>query len=89
MWSDQEIEQIARSRSITEDVILGITKRREWVRKYPIVLALVSNPRTPIPASLRLIPQIAPRDLRNLSRDRNVADAVRSQAQRLYRIKAI
>lgn len=89
MWSDQEIEQIARSRSITEEVIVGITKRREWVRKYPIVLALVTNPRTPIPASMRLIPQIAPRDLRNLSRDRNVPDAVRSQAQRLYRIKAI
>jgi hypothetical protein len=27
------------------------------------------------------------RDLRILSRDRNVSDAVRSQSQRLYRIK--
>jgi hypothetical protein len=87
VWSDQEIEQIARSRSVSLDVLAGITKRRDWMRKYPIVLAVVANPRTPIPSALRLIPQLGARDLRNLSRDRNVADAVRSQAQRLYRIK--
>ena len=89
IWSDQEIEQIARSRSVSLDVLDGVTKRREWMRKYPIVLALVGNPRTPIPAAMKLIPQLGARDLRNLSRDRNVSDAVRSQAGRLYRIKAI
>jgi hypothetical protein len=89
VWSDQEIEQIARSRAVTLDVLAAVTKRRDWVRKYPIVLALIGNPRTPIPAALKLMPQLAPRDLRNLSRDRNVSDAVRSLAGRLYRIKAI
>jgi hypothetical protein len=89
IWSDQEIEQIARSRSVALDVLEAVTKRRDWMRKYPIVLSLVGNPRTPIPSALRLIPQLGARDLRNLSKDRNVSDAVRSQAQRLYRIKAI
>ncbi len=89
VWSDQEIEQLARSRAIAEDILSAITKRREWVRKYPIVLSLVGNPRTPIPAALRLMPQLVPRDLRNLSRDRNVSDAVRSLAGRLYRMKGI
>jgi hypothetical protein len=89
VWSDQEVEQLARSRSISEDVLKGITKRRDWMRKYPIVLSLVANPRTPIPAALRLLTQLGARDLRNLSRDRNVSDAVRSQAGRLYRIKAV
>jgi len=87
MWSDQEIEQIARSRSVSLDVLTGVTKRRDWMRKYAIVLALVGNPRTPIPSALRLLPQLGARDLRTLSKDRNVSDAVRSQAQRLYRIK--
>jgi hypothetical protein len=89
MWSDQEIEQIARSRSVSLEVLEGVTKRRDWMRKDPIVLALVGNPRTPIPSAMRLIPQLGARDLRNLSKDRNVSDAVRSQAQRLYRIKAL
>jgi len=89
VWSDQEIEQLARSRSIAEDVLHGIIKRREWMRKYPIVLALIGNPRTPIPAALKLMPQLGARDLRVLSRDRNVSDAVRTQAGRLYRIKAV
>ncbi len=89
VWSDQEVEQLARSRSISEDVLKGITRRRDWMRKYPIVLALVANPRTPIPAALRLMPQLGARDLRNLSRDRNVSDPVRTLAGRLYRMKAV
>jgi hypothetical protein len=37
--------------------------------------------------ALRLVPRLAVRDLRFLSRDHNVADPVRTLAQRLYRIK--
>jgi hypothetical protein len=85
--SDPEVEQIARNRSVLEEVLSHIAKHREWSRKYPIILALVSNPRTPVAASLRLLPRIGVRDLRTMGRDRNLPDAVRSQAQRLYRIK--
>lgn len=86
--SDGEVEQIARSRSVVEDVLEAIAKRREWSRKYSIVLALCGNPRLPVGAAVRLLPQLGVRDLRNLGRDRNVADAVRAQAMRLYMIKS-
>ena len=43
--------------------------------------------RTPLPVSLRLVNRMAVRDLRELGRDKNVPDAVRSTALRLYRIK--
>jgi hypothetical protein len=85
--SDPEVEAIARNRSVLEEVLSHIAKHREWSRKYPIILALVNNPRTPVAASLRLLPRIGVRDLRNMGRDRNLPDAVRSLAQRLYRIK--
>jgi hypothetical protein len=86
--SDAEVEQIARSRAVPEEVLDAISRRREWARKYPIVLALCANPRLPIAAAMRLLPQLGVRDLRNVSRDRNVSDAVRSQAARLYMIKS-
>ena len=86
-WTDSEIEQICRARNVTFEVLDAIASHREWTRKYPIVIALVSNPKTPAPSALRLLPQLPVRDLRLLSRDRNVSDAVRSQSQRLYRIK--
>lgn len=85
--SDQEIEQTAASRAVNEEVLETIAKKREWVNRYAITKALVQNPRTPLATALRLIPKLSVRDLRTLYRDRNVADAVRSTALRLYRIK--
>jgi hypothetical protein len=85
--SDQEIEMAASSRAVVEDVLVEIAKRREWIGKYNVAKALVWNPRTPLPTALRLLPRLSVRDMRELSRDRNVADAVRSTALRLYTIK--
>lgn len=85
--SDQELEQTAGNRSVNEEVLENIAKRREWVNRYVITKALVQNPRTPLATALRLVPKLSVRDLRTIGRDRNIADAVRSTAIRLYRIK--
>jgi hypothetical protein len=84
---DTEAEQIARNRSVCEEVLTEIATRREWISKYPIVKALVQNPRTPVVHSMRLVARMSVRDLRDLGRDRNIPDVVRSTALRLYRIK--
>jgi hypothetical protein len=57
------------------------------VAKPGILRSLAANPKTPVAIALRLVPRLSVRDLRELSRDRNIADAVRSTAARLYRIK--
>jgi hypothetical protein len=85
--SDQEVEQTANNRSVVEEVLVTIARKREWINKYNVVKALVRNPRTPIGSSMRLITRLAVRDLRELGRDRNIPDALRSTALRLYRIK--
>ena len=85
--SDQEVEQTASNRSVVEEVLVAIARRREWVNRYPVTKALIQNPRTPLAITMRMIPKLAVRDLRELGRDRNVPDAVRSTALRLYRIK--
>ncbi len=84
---DQEVEQIANSRSVIGDVLAEIPKRREWIRKYAIAKALVKNPRTQLATSIGLVPRMTMRDLRDLSRDKNVPDGVRSVALRLYMAK--
>lgn len=88
-FNEQEIEAIAANRSVTEEVLGEIARRREWIGQYRVALALVKNPRTPLALSVRLVARLAVRDLRLLSRDRNVPDAVRSTAGRLYRIKRV
>ena len=85
--SDQEVEQAAASRAVSEDVLVGIARKREWISRYNVAKLLVQNPRTPLPISLKLVNRMSVRDLRTIGRDKNVADAVRSSALRLYRIK--
>jgi len=85
--SEQEVEAIARNRSVVDEVLVYIANRREWAGKVTVQRALVGNPRTPIALALRIVPKLSVRDLRDLSRDRNVPDAVRTLALRLYRIK--
>jgi len=85
--SDQEVEQAASSRSVVEEVLEAISRKREWISRYNVAKLLVQNPRTPLAISLKLVNRMSVRDLRELSRDKNIADAVRSTALRLYRIK--
>jgi hypothetical protein len=86
--TEQEVEQTSNSRSVAEEILDAIAKKRDWVSRYPVAKALVKNPKTPLPVSLKLVNRMAVRDLRDLGRDKNVPDAVRSTALRMYRIKA-
>lgn len=85
--SEQEIEILCHNRSICEDVLEEIARHREWVRKPQVVNAMVQNPRTPSPIALRFIPRLSVRELRDLSRNRNVPEVIRSRAMGLYKIK--
>ncbi len=84
---DQEVEQIANSRAVISEVLAEIPKHREWIRKYAIAKALVKNPRTQLAISIGLVPRMTMRDLRDLSRDKNVPDGVRTIARRLFMAK--
>lgn len=84
---DSEVEMIASSRNVVPEVLAEIPKRREWIRKYAIAKALVKNPRTNLAVSMKLIPRMSLRDLRELARDKNVPDGVRSTSLRMYQAR--
>lgn len=84
---DSEIEQIANSRRVCDEVIREIPKNREWIRKYAIAKALVKNPKTPLDVATKLVPRMSVRDLRDLAKDRNIPDAIRQMSLRLYQAK--
>ena len=86
--SDQEVEQIAASRNVVREVLEEIPRRRDWIRKYSVAKALVRNPRANLATSLKLVPRMSKKDLRELARDKNVTEGVRSMALRLYNAKS-
>jgi len=86
--NDQEIENIAAMRTVSDEVLRLIAINRGWARSYPIIHNLVRNPRTPIPTVIGILPRIRTKDLTNLSLNRNVSEAVRRQAIRLSQARS-
>ena len=81
--TEQEIENIASMRTVSDEVLRLIAMNRSWARAYPIIHNLARNPRTPIPTVMNILNRIRTKDLQNLSLNRNVSEAVRRQASRL------
>ena len=81
--TDQEVESIAAMRTISDEVLRLIAMNRAWARSYPIIHNLARNPRTPLPTAMNVLSRLQTRDLKNLSQNRNVSEAVRRQALRL------
>jgi hypothetical protein len=86
--TETEVEQFSRSRSVVPEVLDYIAKQRQWMSKYPVIVGLVNNPRTPLNIALPLLNRVSVRDLRIMMKDRNLPDAVRQQAMRFYRVKS-
>ncbi len=82
--TEQEVEVIASMRSISEDILRQVASNRQWARSYKIMHSLAKNPRTPMANVLTIMSRLQLRDLVSLSKNRNVSDAVRRQALRLY-----
>lgn len=81
--TEQEVENVAAMRTISDEILRLISMNRVWTRSYPIIHNLARNPRTPIPTVLNILQRIRTKDLKNLSQNRNVSEAVRRQALRL------
>jgi len=85
--TETEVMAIASNRSISEEVIRALTENREYLRKYPVKLALANNPKTPIPTAIGLLNSLHVNDLKKLANNRNVGSAVFTQANKLYRAR--
>jgi hypothetical protein len=86
--TEGEIAFIAQMRSIHEEVLRIITANRDWMKKYPIVKAIVLNPKTPLALSLNFFKRLIDMDLKMLVRDKNVAEVLRREVKRFLAAKS-
>lgn len=82
-----ELELIAKQRTSSEEVLRAISAKRDWVKNYSIILALVTNPKTPVRISLRHISGLRKKDLLAIEKNRNMPDAVRSAVKKRMSLK--
>ena len=85
--TETEVEVIAKSRAISEDALRKITKKREWMKNYGVILSLVTNPKTPPDIAMKHVSDLKTRDLSILEKNKNVIEGVRATAKKLLRAR--
>jgi len=86
--TDHEIVAIVTSRITSEDILRKIAENRNWVKYYQVRLGLVSNPKTPLPISLKLLDTLMLADLKRLSKSKSISNVIATAATRLAIKKA-
>ena len=81
--TNMEIQRIAGSTNVCDDVIRYIANSRDCSKDYAVKLALVSNPKCPLGSSLRFLAYLHPDDLRNISRSKNIPGVLATSAKNL------
>jgi hypothetical protein len=79
---------MAKNRSLSGELLRRIAGERDWVRQYSVRISLVQNPKTPLQVALSLLPGIQERDMRAISKSKNVSSVLQSQARRILARKS-
>lgn len=86
--SENEVEWIAQMRNVDEEVLRIIGMSRAWAKNYPIIHNIVRNARAPVAVTLPLLNRLMLRDVKNLSKNKNVPEVLRRSAQHLVQVRA-
>ena len=70
--TDDEIISFAGNKNLSKEVPLIISNKKEYTKNYMVKAALVNNPKTPLPTAIKFLRHLIPKDLRNVSKSKNV-----------------
>jgi hypothetical protein len=80
--TEQDVEAVAGMGAVSDEVLRTIARNRAWLKNYKIVLRLCKNPKTPVAISMNLMQRIMPKDLAQMSTDRNIPEPLRIAARK-------
>jgi len=81
--TDMEVLRYATNRGLDDEIVRYIANQRQWVRLYGVKVALVNNPKCPLPVSMRFLPHLNVRDLKALSRSKGIPSALSTAAKQM------
>jgi len=81
--SENDALSYAQQRNLPQDVFAVLGKSKRWTKYYPVKLALANNPKTPLHISMRFMEYLAERDLKALSRNKNVSSVLTHSARNI------
>ena len=81
--SENDALSYAQQRNLPQDVFTVLGKSKRWTKYYPVKIALVNNPKTPLHISMRFLEYLTERDLKALSRNKNVSSVLTNSARNI------
>ncbi|MDI6754329.1 MAG: hypothetical protein QME78_08035 [Thermodesulfobacteriota bacterium] len=81
--TENDVLNYAQQRNLPEDVFAYIGKNKRWSKNYLIKLALVNNPKTPFPIAIKFLDYLHDKDLKDLSRSKNISSVISRSAKRV------
>lgn len=86
--TDSEVEAFVKMGNVSEEVLRIIGSNRSWLKNYGVMLGLAKNPKTPPGIAMQLLHRLNERDVKMLSTDRNIPEALRLVAKKIV-VKAL
>ena len=81
--TENEVYEFAKNSNLDKQVFQMIGNDNTWMKSYAIQVAIVSNPKTPMEISIRWIKYLKDKELRDLSKSRNIPSALATQVRKL------
>jgi hypothetical protein len=78
-----EVTFFAKMTTISADILKAIAERQDWAARPEIALALVCNPKTPVPLAIQMLRNVAPQQLRRLAKTGNLRMPILQAARKL------
>ena len=82
-----EISSFAGNKNLQDEVVRLIAENKEFVRKYPVQVALVNNPKCPPSIALKLIQNLHKKDLQQLANNKGVSSTIFGKASKMFKEK--
>ena len=85
--SPNEVASFAGNRNLHDEVVRLIAQNKEFVRKYPVQVSLVNNPKCPKQLALKLMQGLSKKDLQAVANNKNVPSIIFGSAMKMFKAK--
>lgn len=80
--TEEEVVRLCNTKGAPEDLLRHVARNKEWVKSYHVKQGLVSNPKTPLAISVKLLDHLYDKDLERISKSKNIPSVLASSARR-------
>ena len=85
--TDEEIIRLTASKGTSEDLLRQVARNKEWMKISQIKKNLVTNPKTPLPISMKLVRFLDKKSLEKVGNSKNIPNALANEARKALMLK--